>query len=99
MFSVPHPAQIKKDYITAFSNVGPQISFTARGDRIISTFPGRYAVLDGTLMACPAATGRAARLLAGDSAFLTMSRDVNRADALATKLLHAAKPRGFGHDS
>jgi hypothetical protein len=86
------------DYIAAFSNVGPQLSFTAPGDGIISTFPGGYAVLDGTSMACPAATGRAACLLAGDTTLLNMPRDVNRSDAVAAKLLQAAIARGFGHD-
>ncbi len=87
-----------KNYIASFSNVGTDLKLTAPGDGIISTFPGGYAVLDGTSMACPAATGRAASLLSGDSDLLGMPRDVNRSDALVTKLLQAANTLGFGHD-
>jgi len=94
----PPSGTASQNYITSFSNVGAQLAFTAPGDGIISTFPGGYAVLDGTSMACPAATGRAALLLANAPTIAGMPRDVNRSDALASALLQAAQSLGFGHD-
>lgn len=85
----------KKNYITSFSNVGPEIDLTAPGDGIISTFPHGYAVLDGTSMACPAAVGAAAQMLAGQSAILAMPRDQARSDAMAQFVLQKAKSLGF----
>jgi subtilisin len=85
----------KKNYITSFSNVGPEIDLTAPGDGIISTYPGGYAVLDGTSMACPAAAGLAAQLLAGQAAILSMPRTQARSDAMAQFVLQHAKSLGF----
>jgi subtilisin len=85
----------KKNYITSFSNIGPEIDLTAPGDGIISTFPQGYAVLDGTSMACPAAVGVAARLLAGQAKILAMPRDQARSDAMAKFVLQKAKSLGF----
>jgi subtilisin len=65
-------------YITSFSNVGPEISLTGPGDGIISTFPGGYAVMDGTSMATPAVTGVAARILGTRNDLLQMPRDPSR---------------------
>jgi hypothetical protein len=43
----------KKDFIADFSNVGPETDLCAPGVGIISTYPNnRYAVMDGTSMAC-----------------------------------------------
>src|SRR6185369_1058443 len=88
----------KKNYVTSFSNVGPEVDLTAPGDGIISTFPQGYAVLDGTSMACPAAAGMAARLLAGQTAILKMPRTQARSDAMAKFLLQKAKNLGFPAD-
>ena len=85
----------KKNYVTSFSNIGPEIDLTAPGDGIISTFPGGYAVLDGTSMACPAAVGAAARMLAGQAAILAMPRNQARSDAMAKFVLQKAKSLGF----
>jgi subtilisin len=84
-----------KNYITSFSDVGPEIDLTGPGDGIISTFPGGYAVMDGTSMACPAALGAAAQLLAGQAAILAMPRDQARSDAMAQFVLQKAKGLGF----
>jgi subtilisin len=84
-----------KNYVTSFSNVGPELDLTAPGDGIISTFPQGYAVLDGTSMACPAAVGAAARMLAGQAAILAMPRDQARSDAMAHFVLQKAKGLGF----
>ncbi len=85
-----------KNYITSFSNVGPETDLTGPGDGVISTFPSGYAVLDGTSMACPAATGAAAKLLATRPDILGMSRDQARSDAMAKALFQKAKSLGFG---
>jgi subtilisin len=88
----------RKNYIAAFSNVGPEIALTGPGDGIISTVPGGYAIMDGTSMACPAVTGLAARLLsrAANAAILAMPRNQARSDAMARALLESAGKLGFG---
>jgi subtilisin len=85
----------KANFIAAFSNVGPEIDFTGPGVGIISTFPGGYAALDGTSMACPAATGMAARILSALPQVLGMPRDATRADAMAQAVLTRARALGF----
>lgn len=80
------------------SNIGPEIDLTGPGDGIISTFPGGFAVLDGTSMACPAATGAAAKLLAARADILNMSRDQARSDELAKAVFQKARTLGFGPD-
>jgi subtilisin len=86
----------KKNFIAAFSNVGPQIDLTCAGVGIISTVPGGYVPMDGTSMATPAVSGFAARLLSGTPAILSMPRDSARSDAMTKALLAAAKKLGFG---
>src|SRR5262249_6347417 len=88
----------RKNFIAAFSNVGPEIDLTAPGVGILSTFPGGHAPLDGTSMACPAATGAAARILASPAhaSILQMSRSQGRSDAMIQLILQAARSLGFG---
>jgi subtilisin len=86
----------KANFIAEFSNVGPETSVTGPGVGIISTFPGgKYAVMDGTSMACPAVTGAAAKLLAAQPAVLATARDQTRSDRMAHEVLKAAVSLGF----
>jgi subtilisin family serine protease len=88
----------KKNYVTSFSNIGPEVDLTAPGDGIISRFPQGYAVLDGTSMACPAAVGAASKLLAGQAAILAMARNQARSDAMAQFIFQKARSLGFPSD-
>ena len=49
-------------------------------------------------MACPAAVGAAARMLAGQAAILAMPRNQARSDAMAKFVLQKAKGLGFPAD-
>jgi subtilisin family serine protease len=85
-----------KNFIAAFSNVGPEIDLTGPGLGIVSTVPEGYGVMSGTSMACPAAAGAAARLLAARAEILGMPRGQARSDAVVALVLQAAKSVGFG---
>ena len=85
----------KANFIAAFSNVGPQMDLTGPGVGIMSTVPGSYAEISGTSMACPAATGAAARAIAG-SKVIKMKRDARRSEAMVKAVLASATPLGFG---
>ena len=82
------------EFIGDFSNVGPPMDLTAPGVGIISTVPGGYSEISGTSMACPAATGVAARLLAS-SHVLAADRDAARSEAIVRLLVASARDRGF----
>ena len=93
---VTTPAGKFKTYIAAFSNTGPEIDLTGSGCGIMSTYPKeRFAVMDGTSMACPCATGAIARLLAKAPAILGAARDASRGDQIAKLALAEAKDLSF----
>jgi len=85
----------KVNFIAAFSNIGAQMDLTGPGVGIMSTVPGSYAEISGTSMACPAATGAAARAIAGTKV-IKMKRDAKRCDAIVKAVLSSAVPLGFG---
>lgn len=85
-----------KDFVAAFSNIGPEIDLTGPGVGVLSTVPGGHAPMSGTSMACPAVTGLAARLLSAQAPILQLGRDGARSDAMAQLVFKAAQARGFG---
>ena len=93
---VPPFGKDKKNFVAAFSNVGPEIDLTAPGVGVISTYPGGYAALDGTSMACPAAVGAAAAILSAHGELLGLPRGSARSEAMAKAVLGRARPLGFG---
>lgn len=93
---VTTPAGKFKTYIAGFSNTGPEVDLTGSGCGIISTYPNeRFAIMDGTSMACPCATGAIARRLTKAPAILSATRDATRADLIIKLALSEAKDIGF----
>jgi subtilisin len=86
----------KKDFVAEFSNIGADTDITGPGVGVISSVPKGYGVMSGTSMACPAATGAAARLLARAPNLLAMPRNQARSDAMVKAVYIAARALGFG---
>lgn len=84
------------NYVPDFCNVGPQVAMIAPGVGIVSSHKRAYAVMDGTSMACPVATGAVARLLAKNPRILNMPRDQKRSDAIIKLARGKAGSLGFG---
>lgn len=86
-----------KNFIADFSNIGNDVDLTAPGVGILSTVPvDKYAIMNGTSMACPAATGMAVRLLLQEGKIITMSRNQQRADEMIKFLSNHVQLLGFG---
>lgn len=88
-------------FLASFSNFGPSVSGAGGGVGIISTVPERYghiapyAVMDGTSMASPAACGAIAAMLARDPQYLSMPRDIMRAERARTLFRASALDLGL----
>ena len=88
----------KSNYLSAFSNVGPQIDFTGPGAGIVSTLPDdTFGVISGTSMACPAIVGFAAYLLAANPDIQGTS-GAERVKLWKNLLSGSAGSLGFGRD-
>ncbi len=82
------PEKIGNDgyFLANFSNFGPGVSGAGGGVGIIWTVPARhghvasYGVMYGTSMACPAACGAIAAMLARDAEYSAMPRDIMHAE-------------------
>jgi subtilisin family serine protease len=95
--SVARPTGTDKlNFVASFSNVGEDTDLTGPGVGVISTVPSGYAVMDGTSMACPAATGALARQLSKNPQILNMTRDQARSNAIIELFTQVVKPLGFG---
>jgi subtilisin len=93
---VTKPLGKSNSFIASFSNTGPEIDLTGAGCGIMSTYPqNRFAVMDGTSMACPCATGAIARRLAKAASVLGARRDATRSDQIVKLALAETKDLGF----
>ena len=95
MSAVDPFGKVKDDFVADFSNIGSNVSLIGPGVGIVSTHRRKYAVMDGTSMACPVATGALARMLGKNSKILKMDRDQKRSDAIIKLALTGAKTLGF----
>ena len=90
--------QSADEFVAAFSNIGPQISFAGPGVGVVSTVPtSAWGVMSGTSMASPAIAGFAAHLLSQRPDILGMV-GANRTRELRQALEKSARDRGFGRD-
>jgi subtilisin len=95
-YVAPPRGKDRRNFLASFTNVGPEIDLIGPGVAVVSTVPGGHAAMSGTSMACPAVTGAAARILAGQPDVLGLPRGRERSDTMARTLLAAARSLGFG---
>lgn len=98
-YDAARPRGKRRTTFAAFSNRGPQVALVGPGLGIISTVPhDRYAVMDGTSMACPAVTAAIATRLARSRRVLLAPRDAERSDAIIELAFRAAVDLGMPAD-
>lgn len=79
-------------FLANFSCFGPEVTCCAPGVGVISTVPERfglvspYSSMDGTSMASPAACGALAAILSATPSYLSLPRDISRAENARTLL-------------
>lgn len=84
-------------FVAGFSNIGWEVDCTAPGVGVVSCFPGgKYAVMSGTSMACPAVTGVAAAILGDNPALLNADRNADRVRSLVAGVRAVARDVGLG---
>lgn len=87
------------EFVAEFSNHGRETDFIGPGVAVLSTFPkGLYAIMSGTSMATPFASGMAARLLSRRPDILGMARGADRTDAIIRMLFDATRKIGWSND-
>lgn len=92
----PYGKENKNDFVASFSNIGPEVAVIAPGVGIVSCAPSnKYAVMNGTSMACPAATGIAARLLVQEGTIINLPPTSKRSDEMIKFLGTKMKSLGF----
>src|SRR5262245_1526531 len=84
------------NFMASFSNIGEDTDLTGPGVGVISTVPSGYAVMSGTSMASPAATGALARLLSKHPEVLNLQRDQARSNAIIELMGQSVTLLGFG---
>lgn len=86
----------RQNFVASFSNIGMEVDLIAPGVGIVSCAPdNKYAAMNGTSMACPAATGITARLLLQEGSIIKQPADSNRANSIIKFFSEKVRSLGF----